>query len=118
MQVVLQHYRMRADPGLYQFHGTGVPLFTVARPAELAPALAQREKPVVIQNTTENKFLLRWVKLFVLSQRWLLLGGLGAIAAYAIHQGYKVELRRTEWHGDTTIQHEIILTPVTPNTNH
>jgi hypothetical protein len=96
-QVAFQHTR---------FH-TAALVISVTEPVQLAAALAQRAQPVVIENVAANKMLVRLFSLFVRNQYWWL----GALLAYAISEGYGVQLSRTEWRGTVTIEHKIILTP-------
>jgi hypothetical protein len=81
---------------------------TVTNPVQLPDALAQREKPIIIENVPANKTLIRWLTLFLRYGHWWVLGGL---LAYAINQNYGIQLSKTIWHGDTTTEYKIILTP-------
>jgi hypothetical protein len=80
----------------------------VRQPAHLPAALAQRDKPVIIENVKDNRILWMLLAAFIVTQGlWLI----GDLAAVAISKGYGVEFSQKLWIGKFGIEHKLILTP-------
>lgn len=103
------HHQLFAETGHYQVRGGVAALaVTVAHPAQLPAAVSQREKPVVIENTPANKNLIRVFNIYIRVDHWWVIG---ALVAYAIYQGFSIQLSHTEWRAGKTTEDKIILTP-------
>jgi hypothetical protein len=106
--VVAQHYHHRAAA----FMAASQPMqnntlfLAVTQPVQLAAALAQREKAVIIADVPENKNLRLLLKFALWSQSiWIV----GWLLTHALNLGYGIDIR-TEWQGKL-FKNEIILTP-------
>jgi hypothetical protein len=71
---------------------------------ELAEALSQRERAVIIEDET----MARIVGVFERVQKWWIPA---AVIAYSISQAYQVEFSRTVWQVGRTVQDKLILKP-------
>ena len=71
---------------------------------ELAEALSQRDRAVIIEDET----MARIVGVFERVQKWWIPA---AIIAYSISQAYQFEFSRTVWQAGRTIHDKLVLTP-------
>jgi hypothetical protein len=71
---------------------------------ELREALRQRQRPVEIIDPR----IIRAFRIFAIVQGWTVIG---ALMAYAISSGYKVDFRHTEWTATKTTETSVTLTP-------
>jgi hypothetical protein len=89
----------------------GIGAVIVRQPSELIPALAQHQKPVVIEDPRiAERF--RSVQGWQEARMWVFGSLIAAMAAFAIAKEYKLEL---SWHRDWKVQTmdgKITLTPV------
>jgi hypothetical protein len=85
--------RPRATAGFVGSGSLTALLLSVTRPEDLPAALKQHEKPVVIENTQANAWLIYWLKLLYRYKDIFIIGWL-LLQAFA----YGYNIQQYDWH--------------------
>jgi len=92
-------YNKGIDIGVGSYVTVGTEVILVKRPTDLAPALRQREKPVVIESLEIQRSFKRYLLLESLA-KLLLIGWLAHLLSGVVQKGIEKDYRidATVWH--------------------